>query len=235
MASSSPRSYGGVSGAQRQQQRRSRLLEAALEAMSRDEWRDVTVERLCAGAGLNKRYFYESFTEVDAVAGAVIDDIATAVREATVGAAVQTQTKPVDQQALACVTALVHSLVDDPRRARVLLGGVAATPGLRAHRVAVMRSLTEVLIEHARTVHGVELARDPLAKVAPAFLVGGTADAVLAFVDGTAAITVDELISQLTTLWLITGDGAAAVARGRLGDDHEAGAAPSSRVSDVAD
>ncbi|OBF93349.1 hypothetical protein A5790_11140 [Mycobacterium sp. 852002-51152_SCH6134967] len=117
-------------------------------------------ERLCADAGLNKRYFYESFTEVDAVAGAVIDDIAAAVRDATVGAAVQTQTKPVEQQAFACVTALVHSLVDGPRRARVLLGGVAATPGLRTHRVAVMRSLTDVLIEHARTVHGVELARD---------------------------------------------------------------------------
>ncbi len=223
MASSSPRSYGGISGAQRRQQRRSRLLEAALEVMARDEWRDVTVERLCADAGLNKRYFYESFSEVYAVAGAVIDDIATAVRDATLLAVFDARMKPLEQQAFAAVKAVVHSLVDDPRRARVLLGGVAATPALREHRVAVMRSLTAVLIGHARTVHGVELEHDPLALIAPAYVVGGTADAILAFVNGTVAITVDQLVSELTTLWLITGDGAAAVARARLGDRESGG------------
>ncbi|MGE2692528.1 TetR/AcrR family transcriptional regulator [Mycolicibacterium pulveris] len=218
---SSPRSYGGVSGAERQRQRRSRLLDAALDVMGRDEWRDVTVERLCADAGLNKRYFYESFSEVDAVAGAVIDDIAAAVRDATVAAVVDNHTKSLEHQAFAAVAAVVHNLADDPRRARVLLGDVAATPALREHRATVMRSLTGVLIDHARTVHGVELAHDPLAKIAPAFVVGGTADAILAFVNGTVAITVDQLVTELTALWLITGDGAAAVARARLNDDQD--------------
>ncbi|MGE2720661.1 TetR/AcrR family transcriptional regulator [Mycolicibacterium celeriflavum] len=227
MAPSSPRSYGGVSGAERRQQRRSRLLEAALEVMGRDEWRDVTVERLCAAAGLNKRYFYESFTDVDAVADAVIDEIAAAVREVTVKAVADAQSDTLARQAFVAVGAVVHSLVDDPRRARVLLGGVAATPAMRAHRGAVMRSLIGVLIDHARIVHGVELAHDPMALIAPAFVVGGTADAILAFVDGTASITVDELVSQLTTLWLITGDGAAAVARARLDGDRDASGRPS--------
>nr|WP_090275538.1 transcriptional regulator [Mycolicibacterium komanii] len=221
MAPPSPRSYGGVSGVERRQQRRSRLLEAALEVMGRDEWREITVERLCADAGLNKRYFYESFADVDAVADAVIDDIAATVREATVRAVADARSESLAQQAFVAVNALVHSLVDDPRRARVLLGGVAATPAMRAHRVAVMRSLTGVLIGHARTVHGVELEHDPLALIAPAFVVGGTADAILAFIDGSARITVDDLVSQLTTLWLITGDGAAGVARARLADEGD--------------
>lgn len=233
MASSSPRSYGGVSGAERRQQRRSRLIEAALEVMGRDEWRDVTVERLCTDAGLNKRYFYESFSDVDALADAVIDEIAAAVREATLKAVADAQSETLAQQAFAGVNALVHSLVDDPRRARVLLGGVAATPAMRAHRVAVMRSLTGVLIEHARTVHGVELEHDPLAHIAPAFVVGGSAQAILAFVDGTAPITVDQLVSELTTLWLITGDGAATVARARTVGDHEASDASAPSPSEV--
>ncbi|MGV0714247.1 TetR/AcrR family transcriptional regulator [Mycolicibacterium sp. XJ662] len=217
---SSPRSYGGVSGAERQRQRRSRLLDAALDVMGRDEWRDVTVERLCTDAGLNKRYFYESFTEVDAVAGAVIDDIATAVRDATLKAFLDNHAESLERQAFAVVEALVHNLVDDPRRARVLLGDVAATRTLREHRATVMHSLTAVLIDHARTVHGVELKHDPLARLAPAFVVGGTADAILAYVNGTVAITADELVAELTSLWLITGDGAAAVARARLRDDR---------------
>ena len=56
---------------------------------------------------------------------------------------------------------------------------------------------------------------DALAKVAPAFIVGGTADAILAYLDGRADISVSDLVASLTTLWLITGNGAAEVARTR--------------------
>ena len=52
--------------------------------------------------------------------------------------------------------------------------------------------------------------------MAPAFVIGGTAEAILAFVNGSAAVTLDDLINDLTTLWLITGNGAAAVARERV-------------------
>ena len=110
--------------------------------------------------------------------------------------------------------AVVRTLVRDPRRARVL-GGVAATPSLRRHRKRMMGRLTAVL-ESARLVHGVELEPDPLAQITPAFVVGGTAEAVLAFLDGTAKLTLEELVAELTTLWLLTGNGAAQVARHRL-------------------
>jgi hypothetical protein len=82
--------------------------------------------------------------------------------------------------------------------------------------MTVMTGLTAVLIGHARTVHGVELEHDPLALVAPAFVVGGTAEAILAFVNGAIAMSVDDLVTQLATLWLITGNGAATVARARV-------------------
>ena len=104
-----------------------------------------------------------------------------------------------------------------------LLGGVAATPAVNAHRTAVMNGLTQILVAQARLIHGVELESDPLAQVAPAFVVGGTAEAIMAFVNGTAAVTVDELISELTTLWLVVGDGAAAVARARVTGDKDPG------------
>lgn len=187
-----------------------------MEVMTRNEWRAVTVEKLCAAANLNKRYFYESFTDLDALAAAVVDDIADDVRSATVAAADATAQQSLDVQALASVAAAVRALVDDPRRARVLLGGVAALPELDAHRTTVMHRLTDVLIDHGRSVHGVELEKDPLAKVAPAFIVGGTADAILEFVNGRVDLSLDDFIAQLATLWLITGNGAAQLARGRI-------------------
>lgn len=187
-----------------------------MDVMAQNVWRGATVEKLCTAANLNKRYFYESFADLDALATAVVDDIADRVRSVTVAAADAASQEPLEAQALASVTAAVRALVDDPRRARVLLGGVAASPELDAHRAGVMHRLTSVLIDHGRTVHGVELEKDPLAKVAPAFIVGGTADAILQFVNGGVRLTLDEFIVQLTTLWLITGNGAAQVARSRV-------------------
>ncbi len=209
------RPYGGKSADARRRTRREQLLNAALEVMARNEWRSATVEKLCGAAGLNKRYFYESFTDLDGLSAAVVDAIADDVRAATVQAAESVAQESVEAQAFAGVAAAVHALVDDPRRARVLLGGVAASPELHRHRITVMHRLTDVLIHHGRIVHGVELETDPLAKVAPAFIVGGTAEAILSFASGDVDLTVDELVAQLATLWLITGNGAAEIARAR--------------------
>lgn len=187
-----------------------------MDVMARNEWRGVTLEKLCVAASLNKRYFYESFADLDALSAAVVDDIAEGVRTAAVAAAGVEAHQSLEVQALASVSAAVRALVDDPRRARVLLGGMAASPELDAHRTTVMHRLTDVLIDHGRTVHGVELEKDPLAKVAPAFIVGGTADAILEFVNGGVGLSLDDFIAQLATLWLITGNGAAQVARARI-------------------
>ncbi|MBO0680910.1 TetR/AcrR family transcriptional regulator [Mycolicibacterium sp. S2-37] len=218
MAEKPRRSYGGLSADARRQQRRARLLEAATDAIAGGEWRTTTVDKLCSGAGLNKRYFYENFADLDEVATATVDDIADRVRADTTAALVRTAGEPLDVQAWAAVEALVHALVGDPRRGRILLGGVASSSALHQHRSAVMNSLTAVLVAHARSVHDVELEKDPLAAIAPAFIVGGTADAILAYLDGRADISVEALVTGLATLWLITGNGAAEVARQRLAD-----------------
>lgn len=209
------RSYGGQTAEKRRQRRQSKLREAALDVMAANEWRTATVEKLCTAAGLNKRYFYESFTDLDGLAASVVDHIAAEARDATLAAVAEVDDQAVELQTFTGVGAAVHTLVDDPRRAKVLLGGVAASPALVDHRVAVMHELTKVVIRHARTVHDVTLEHDPLAKVAPAFIVGGAAEAVLAWVNGAVDVTLDELIAQLATLWLIVAHGAVEIASAR--------------------
>lgn len=215
VSEATPRAYAGQSADARRRERRARLTEAALDVLANGDWRAITVDKLCTAAGLNKRYFYESFTDLDAVATAVVDDIAEQLRVVALEATAANTTQPLTVQALSAVSALVNTLADDPRRATVLLGAVGLSPALQRHRDDIMVGLTEVLIEHARTVHDVELESDPLAKVAPAFIIGGTADAILAFLEGRARVTKEELIESIATLWLITGNGAAQVAQAR--------------------
>lgn len=91
------------------------LTDAALDVMAADEWRSATVEQIGAAAGLNKRYFYEGFAEIDALASAVVDDIAEEVREATLAAFGAVPDEPLERQSLASVDTLARVLARDPR------------------------------------------------------------------------------------------------------------------------
>ncbi|MDF2826191.1 MAG: transcriptional regulator, partial [Mycobacterium sp.] len=205
MVDMSTRAYGGIGADERIRARRSQLIDAALGIMAGNEWRAATVAKVCHAAGLNKRYFYESFTDLDSLAAAVVEDTARGVAESSVAAFLASAGSPLRDRAFQSIDAAVRALVEDPRRARVLFDAVAASPAVLAHRVLVVQGLTGVLVAHAREIHDVELETDTLARVAPAFLVGGTAEAILGWLNGNVDVSLDELIDDLTTLWLITG------------------------------
>lgn len=216
MTAQPARSYGGVGAEQRVRLRRGQLIDASLGIMAADEWRAATVAKVCQAAGLNKRYFYESFTDLDSLAAAVVEDSARQVGESAVAAFTASADQSLHDRAFRSIDAAVRALVEDPRHARVLFDAVSASPAVLAHRGVVVQGLAFLLVTHAREIHDVELEQDTLARVAPAFLVGGTAEAILGWLNGTIHTTLEELIDDLTTLWLITGDGAAEHARRRL-------------------
>lgn len=217
MPRSAGHGYGGVPAEERTRGRRTQLLDTALDFMGEGSWRSATVAELCSRAGLHKRYFYESFTDLDGVARGVIDLVAEEVATAALGTFL---TLPggttLEDQARATLGAVIRVLVDDPRKAQTLFGPVSASLDLLEHRTLALAGLTAVLVEHARTIHDVELEADSLASVAPAFLVGGTGEAVLSWLRNPDRSSIDQLVEDVAVLWLITGNGAADAARARM-------------------
>src|ERR1700734_2249675 len=69
------RPYRGVSAQERIAERRRQLLDAGLELFGTRGISAVGVGDVCAEAGLTKRYFYESFQSIDALAEAVFEEI----------------------------------------------------------------------------------------------------------------------------------------------------------------
>lgn len=59
------RNYGGIPLAERQADRRARLIVAAIQVSARTGRESATVAAICAEAGLTARYFYESFANRD--------------------------------------------------------------------------------------------------------------------------------------------------------------------------
>ncbi len=78
------RVYGGQERDQRTSERRGQLIEAGLDLLGSAEGdHALTVRGVCKQAGLATRYFYESFTDRDALTVAVYDHVVDRIATST--------------------------------------------------------------------------------------------------------------------------------------------------------
>lgn len=196
------RKYAGQTGGERVAARRTALLEAALELVGERGWAQLSIEALCRRAGLNKRYFYESFGDLDAAMAALIDRLAKGIVDASLDAMPERGTP--EEMTTASVRSFVDFFADDPHRARVLLeapppGGAAAE-----RRTAATRQAVALAAARGRTVFQ---AGDAAGfELAASMVVGGTGQAVLDWLEGRVDCTREELIDALVGMWLAIGD-----------------------------
>lgn len=143
------RPYRGVPADQRRARRRATLLAAGLELLGTQGWGATTVRKVCAEAGLNDRYFYESFPDRDAFLLAVVDEQVALGTDVILSAA---RRAPRDPQARtrAVVTAVLDFLTDDPRRAQILTHAFPASPLLQRRRIEIIRTLAAIFAAETR-------------------------------------------------------------------------------------
>ncbi|WZH53660.1 MAG: TetR/AcrR family transcriptional regulator [Nocardioides alkalitolerans] len=184
--------------------RRHQLVDAAMTAMAENRWRSATVSSICATAGLNKRYFYESFESLDTLADAVVDQVAAEVTGAALAAQERTTGQSAREQARAAVAAVVTTLGSDRRRALVLLAGSAGAPSAHLRRMDALRRMTATFVDHALLWHR-DRGIEPLTPTAIAFLIGGTAQAILSWTEGELPVDAEQLVDEVTASWLSLG------------------------------
>jgi AcrR family transcriptional regulator len=200
------RTYGGQTAERRREQRRIELLDAALEIIGERGFPALTVAGLCARAGLNERYYYESFKDREAVlaavAGRVTDEVVAAM-----GAAASAVAPPRTPRAIAgaALRAAVELVTDDPRKARVLFLEAPLSPELAGRRRETVRPFVRLMLE--QTDAGRELGTER-AEFLGTFLVGGVAETVTAWLRADRPTPRDTLIEQLTDLFTLVADGA---------------------------
>ncbi|GAA5042940.1 TetR/AcrR family transcriptional regulator [Nocardia callitridis] len=200
------RTYGGISADERRTQRRAALLDAALEIVGTQGLAKMTVSGLCAQAALNERYYYENFDSRDAVLTALMDEItaelATAITEAVRGA-------PPDSRATAhaAITAGIHVLTDDPRKAKVALVAGMATPELRARTTDTIRAFATMVATEGIDFYRVADQRlDPTIEFRATYLVGGLVQVLTSWSQGELALTRDELIEHTVDVFVLLGE-----------------------------
>jgi AcrR family transcriptional regulator len=107
----------GLDDQQRQAQRRTLLLDAALELFGTRGYARTSIELLCQTAGIGTNSFYDLFPSKEAVLIGLYDQISADLRSGLADTYTAHQHDP--QLIRALVGGFVHGTLDDPRVARV--------------------------------------------------------------------------------------------------------------------
>ncbi|MGW4246710.1 TetR/AcrR family transcriptional regulator [Nocardia sp. NPDC004722] len=175
--------YRGTSTDERREQRRRRLLEAALEIVGMQGLATLTVRGVCEQAKVGPRFFYESFTDLDALAGALLDEVQGEALDHARAAIAETPGTPEDKLR-AGVAALIVTLTDDPRRANIAFAQAYGSEPLMRRRFEGMREVAQVLIEQTRILLGIPTGEDTALTALAQLITGGAAELTLVWLDG---------------------------------------------------
>jgi AcrR family transcriptional regulator len=204
--------YAGVRASERRAARRERLLAAVLELLGGEGWQATTVRAICAKARLTPRYFYESFADLDELLLALFDQIVGEATQAVL-AAVAAAEHDARAKARAAIEAFLKLVTDDPRKARVLFVEAMGSEPLARRRFETLRMFASLVAEQGREFYVVDAGS--LVDTTALMLVGGLAETILSWLDGTLHVTREQLIDDCADLFVVTGEGALALVRHR--------------------
>ncbi|MGY1947785.1 TetR/AcrR family transcriptional regulator [Nocardia asiatica] len=206
--------YRGASTAERREDRRRRLLDAALDIIGTQGLSALTVRGVCEQAKVGPRFFYEAFPDLDALAAGVLVVIQQAALDRAKTAIAETTGTPGDR-IRAGVAALIVELTDDPRRAKVAFAQTYGNEALMRSRFAGMRQVADAIIEQTRLVLELPEGQDTAIAATSQLITGGAAELVLVWLDGGLDVDRDGLIALLADYTVAMIDRLPAVA-GRL-------------------
>ncbi|WP_433709740.1 TetR/AcrR family transcriptional regulator [Nocardia sp. CA-084685] len=130
--SSSATTWRGSTMASRAAERREQLVRAGYALLGGEGAAATTMRAVCREAGLSLRYFYENFTDREALLIEIYDQTARGLVDAV---STRLGDAPADEtaRARAAFDAAAQYFADDPRRGRIMFRETLADDTLRAH------------------------------------------------------------------------------------------------------
>ncbi|MDT7745802.1 MAG: hypothetical protein QOE59_4880 [Actinomycetota bacterium] len=189
---SAVRTYRGASAEERRATRRARLLSACLDVVGEVGVLGVTVDAVCARAGLTKRYFYETFTDRDAALEAVTGHVYGGLHTSIVSALRHAEGDGRARAATA-VEVFAATLDADPRIAR-LYAEAPGHPRLLARRDAAVEEFADLVLDDVLRLPPGEREQ---ARTAAVLVVAGTTHVVTRWLAGGVPFERDELIEEV--------------------------------------
>lgn len=180
--------------------RRERLLAAALEVFATRGFHATKVRDVCRAAKLTERYFYESFTDKEALLGTLTDTIVADLVEAS-GPSIARVTTDLDGAIRSAARVIVHSLTDDPARARILfVEMVGVSPAIEQRRRELIGALVDVVGGAALAAQAFGGQRPVEVELIARALIGAVQELLIAFARNELALDQELLIASIERL-----------------------------------
>lgn len=189
------RTYRGMSAEERQAERRKQLLTAGLELFGTRGFAETRVDDVCAEAGLTKRYFYESFSSLEELLFAVVEDVLadlTARVVPVVASSGLRNPRPM-------LSTFIGAMLDDPRLVRLLV--IETHTGVLARqRQQFIERAVDVWLEAAP-----DRDRDPSLLQTQRLLAhayaGAVGEVAVAWASGRITMSAEEIIDHLERIF----------------------------------
>ncbi|WP_445166741.1 TetR/AcrR family transcriptional regulator [Mycolicibacterium sp. Dal123E01] len=190
--------WAGVSPADRQAERRTLLARAAFTLFGDGGEAAVSVRSVCRAAELNTRYFYESFTDTNALLGAVYDQVATEL--GTILTAAMASTRDERSRLRAGIRAVLDFSSADPRRGRILFTEARTNPVLAARRNVAQDHIRELVLDEQ--LRAAPESDRVATEVGAAMYAGAMAELAQQWLAGTLGDDVDAVVTHAVRLLL---------------------------------
>ncbi len=197
----SARPYRGVSAVERRATRRAALLEAALDLLGGPEPRPVTMTAVCERAGLTERYFYESFTDRDALLVELLDQISSEIADRA-NAALDGAEGPPGHRVRVAMTAVVDLFAHDPRKGRVALVESVGLPILRARRQELLAAFEALFVVRSVELYGEDALPEQEARLTSVLFVGGLVELIASWLSGAVETDPEQLVDIVTRTYV---------------------------------
>ena len=203
------RPYGGQSPDARRAERRRRILDAALQCYGTAGYPATTIAELCRTASVAPVKFYEEFTGKEELLYVLSTEIMTEAVTLQLDA-VSHAPRTLHDRALQGVLAFCHNLLDDPRRARiVLVEGVGVSREGEMLRRQTMRDfatmLQDLLIEFVQFTGGEVPETNRGTRMISLAMVGGIQEALVEWLHEEERQPIDELAEVLAEMLVAVG------------------------------
>lgn len=199
------RTYRGLRADQRRDDRRRRLMDAALDIIATQGWASTSVRGVCEQARVGPRFFYESFPDLEALAVAVHDEIVDRALSRALDAVAGAPTS-LREKVHAGVAAIINDLTDDPRRAQVAFAEAHGSETLMRRRFEAMRGIADVVAGQARELLDLPPSSERVLQGFALLFTGGVAEMMLVWLDGGMDVTREQLIAMCDEFLLSTAE-----------------------------
>ncbi|WP_280346059.1 TetR/AcrR family transcriptional regulator [Nocardia neocaledoniensis] len=189
-----PRTYGGLSAAERSAGRRVRLLAAATALWGESGIASVTVRGVCKAAGLTPRYFYEHFANSDELLVAIADEVRDTLLAAMVRAGLSS-TGAAEARLTAALQAFFDTVAADPHLHRIISSDPHGVGELAQRRHDAIDTVADLVVQYAPEALG--FAPDPdLLRRASLFITGGVNQIIEGWLAGVVTMTSADLAAD---------------------------------------